>query len=214
MSTHDEPHTDRDLLIARIIDADAGPGDWERFRAEASRDPTIWRELSDAQSDHEALRESVRAAGSVADRVGLPIDAMGSHQRRFDAAARWSGWGVAAMVALAWIGGALSGPAPTPNGAGMVQTGSLTPLQRATPDEALGRYLDAGRARGRVVGEMPDPVIVETRPTGSGSIEVIYLRQIIERREVDRAYRRVSDEFGNPGVVPVELGTIGADRAF
>jgi len=223
MSTHDGVDNDRDLLIARIIDGDAGAADWERFRAEASRDASVWRELSDAQADHEALREAVHAAEGSAGRVELPVSARvsGSHQRRIDAASRWSGWGVAAMLAAAWFVGSAGTGARTTTGAGapsqragMIPASSVTRLDQATPEEALGRYMAAGRADGRVVGELPDPIIVETRPTGSGSVEVIYLRQIIERREVDRAYRRVTDEFGNPELIPVEFDALGADRAF
>jgi len=219
MSEHDGKDHERDLLIARIIDGGADARDWERFRAEASRDASVWRELSVAQSDHEAMRESVRAAEAIARGVGLPNGARvpGSRPRRFEGATRWSGWGVAAALALVWgLGFAGGGGASTTGArqAGMFPAGSFTPLDQATPDEALRRYLDAGRADGRVVGEMPDPIVVETRPTGAGRFEVIYLRQIIERREIDRAYRRVLDEFGNPSVVPIELDSVAIDRAY
>lgn len=220
---------DRDLLISRVIDGDASPEDWSTFRSLASRDPSIWSELGEAQHDHEALRESVRGAAALSDRVELPFSAphpgshLGSHrgqheahhQRRLDNAARWSGWGIAAMLAIVWLTQprvTTSTPSET-SSASMIPSG-LTALKDASPDEALGRYIEAGQADGRVLGEMPEQLVVETRPTGRGTVEVIYLRQIIERRVLDRAYREVTDEFGNTDLVPVDLDTIEVDRAF
>lgn len=207
----------RELLISRIIDGDASESDWTQFRDIASRDPEIWSDLSGAQRDHEALREAVRSATSGAARLEAPLTHAphGAHQRRLDNAARWSGWGVAAMIAVVFF------TRPSVNQPNQVlQTGSVggvpsvTPLDQATSDQAFGRYIAAGREDGRVVGEMPEPIVVETRPTDAGTIEVILLRQIIERRELDRAYREVVDEFGNPSAVPVDLDNIARRRAY
>lgn len=229
--THDEHNTDqprgeepisidrdREVLIARIIDGDASELDWDRFRTIASGDASVWGELSAAQRDHEALREAVRGATNAAMRVEAPTTHAPSaaHQRRLDTAAKWSGWGVAAMIALAFFArpSGFTGPQGYQTGAiGPAQPG-VTPLDQATSDQAFGRYMSAGIEDGRVVGEMPQPIVVETRPTGAGTVEVIYLRQIIERRELDRAYREVVDEFGNTDVLPVDLKDVGQRRAF
>jgi len=58
---------------------------------------------------------------------------------------------------------------------------------------------------GQVVGEMPEHIVIETRPMPDGTIEVLYLRQIIERRVIDHAYREMRDETGNVFPVPVKL---------
>ena len=65
--------------------------------------------------------------------------------------------------------------------------------------------MSAGRKAGRVIAEMPEQVVVETRPMPDGSIEVMYLRQVIERRVIDQAYRQVRDDAGNTIAVPVRF---------
>lgn len=209
---------DRDRLIARIVDAEAGPADWRAFRQASERDPAIWAELGDAQLRHEMLCESVREAVAVADAVDLPLvvpdDA--PMQRRLDGLARWGGWAVAAALLLIWSTGTpLFGP-DQGSGRGPVQQAGLLPagpaLSEATPDQALERYLDAGRVAGVVIGEMPERLIVDTAPRDDGTIEVVYLRQIVERRVTDRVYRESIDESGRAVAVPVDASRIQTTR--
>lgn len=190
----------RDRLISRIIDARAAEADWRSFRSLAERDPGVWRDLAAAQRQHELLCEGVRAATAAADGVGLPLADPRPLERRLDGVARWGGWAAAAALVLVWATGLRPGPAePRLHAAGMA--GPL--LHDATPDEALDRYLDAGRSAGLVVGEVPERVVVETRPRPDGSVEVVYLRQIVERRVTDRVYREVTDDAGRR--VPVAM---------
>lgn len=194
----------RDLLISRIIDAQAGADDWQAFRAAAEQDAGIWRDLAQAQRQHELMCEGLRAASACADRVDLPefITDGAPLQRRLDGLARWGGWAAAAALVLVWATGA-----PVLRQPGGTQTAGLVPagptLEDATPDQAMDRYLDAGRHAGFVVGEMPERLIVETTPQPDGSVEVVYLRQIIERRVTDRVYREVRDDAGR--MVPVAI---------
>ncbi|MCC5822888.1 MAG: hypothetical protein LAT64_04815 [Phycisphaerales bacterium] len=200
----------RDLLIARIVDGAAGPEDWRAFRRAAEGDPAIWKDLGDAQLQHELLCESVREAAATADAVDLPLvvpdDA--PMQRRLDGLARWGGWAVAAALLLIWSTGT---PLLNQN-QGAVQQAGLLPmgpaLSEATPDEAMERYLNAGRVAGLVIGEVPDRPIVETAPLADGTIEVFYIRQIIERRVTDRIYRESIDEHGRAVAVPVHMSQI------
>lgn len=204
MSPENSAHL-RDLLISRVIDGSASPEDWSAFRVLASSDAEVWTDLSDAQREHEALCEVMHAASSIADGIDLP-GGSGSplvFESRVSSAARWGGWAVAAVVVLGWFTGAIS-MNPTQRDDGMNKAG-LLPLGQASSEQAFGQYLEAGQSNGQVVGEMPNQIVVETRPMVDGTIEVIYLRQVIERRVLDRAYREVVDEFGNPSVVPVDL---------
>lgn len=208
----------RDLLISRIIDAQAGAADWQAFRAVAERDGTVWRDLAEAQRQHELLCEGLRDASACADRVDLPefITDGAPLQRRFDGLSRWGGWAAAAALVLVWAtGGARfqgpSGPSQVQN-AGLINTGPS--LSEATPEEALGRYIDAGRHAGVVVGELPDRVVVETRPRSDGSIEVVYLRQFIERRVTDQVYRESVDETGRLVPVAIPAAEIQVLRAY
>ncbi len=216
MTPPDEPRTDprtdpdpdaalegaadaRDRLISRIIDARAEEGDWRSFRSLAERDPGVWRDLAGAQRQHELLCEGVRAAAAAADGVGLPLADPRPLERRLDGVARWGGWAAAAALVLVWATGLRPGAAEP-----RVQAAGIGPLLHdATPDQALDRYIDAGRSAGLVVGEVPERVVVETRPRPDGSVEVVYLRQIVERRVTDRVYREVTDDTGRR--VPVAM---------
>lgn len=200
----------RDLLISRIIDARAGAEDWLAFRQAAEHDPAIWRELAEAQRAHELMCEGLSAATACADRVDLPefVTDGSVLQRRLDGLSRWGGWAAAAALLLVWATGAPVLRSGTQT-AGLIP--SATPLNEATPDQAMDRYLNAGRTAGLVIGEMPDRVIVETIRRDDGSVEVVYLRQIIERRVTDRVYREVLDETGRlvPVAIPVsEIQTV------
>jgi len=205
------PDSARDLLLSRIIDGRAGSADWDRFRAMAAREPESWAELGDFQRQHESLRHELSCAVSLADRVGLPAGVVDdtSTRQRLGFAGRWGGWAAAAALLLAWSMGTPSlptgddGSLPTQSaglpGSGIAGIG----LREAEPEQAFEQYLVAGQRSGRVVAEMPEQVVIETTPRADGSIEVLYLRQVIERRVIDRAYRRMHDEAGNTIAVPV-----------
>jgi|TARA_R110000782_G_scaffold19101_9_gene52049 hypothetical protein len=206
----------RDVLISRVIDAEATAEDWRAFRALASEDPGVWRDLADEQQRHERLCEGFRAAVCVADGVSLPLSGSDATplQRRLDATARWGGWAAAAALVLVWATALPRAGAENP---GLLRS-SLLPrgpsLSEATPDEALARYLAAGQNAGVVVGEVPDRVVVETNARDDGSVEVLYVRQIIERRVTDQIYREIRDDTGRLVPVPVKASEIRPPRAF
>lgn len=208
-------HEGRDVLIARVIDAEASAEDWRAFRALAEHDPDVWRDLADAQQQHELLCEGVAAAVGVADRVALPLSRSDATplQRRLDTTARWGGWAAAAALVLVWATG-LPGPGEDPGiqGASLLRSGPS--LSDATPDEALARYLDAGRSVGVVVGEVPEQLVVETHARDDGTIEVLYLRQIVERRITSRVYRETRDDTGRIVPVPVPVSDIVPARRY
>ena len=203
----------RDTLISRVIDAEATGEDWRAFRAAAEKDPAIWRDLAEAQERHESLCEAFGEALRVADLVELPelIGDPRPLQRRLDTVGRWGGWAAAAAVLLVWATGFGVG---TPTG---VQSAGLipgTPLAEATPDQALDRYLAAGRDAGLVVGEVPDRLVIETVPRDDGTIEVVYLRQFVERRVTDRVFRDARTDAGTTVPVPVSTQNLQRSRAF
>lgn len=210
----------RDLLISRVIDGSATPEDWSSFRILAATDAEVWTDLSNAQREHEALCEVMHAATAIADGIDLP-GGSGSplvFESRVSTTLRWGGWGIAAVLLLGWFTGTIQmNPSAYSGSQGKLQTGSMSPglipLGQADPDQAFGRYLDAGQSSGQVVGEMPDRIVVETRPRQDGTIEVILLRQIIERRVLDHAFRESVDEFGNRVVLPVDLSSLKANSA-
>lgn len=207
----------RDLLISRVIDAEASGDDWHAFRMLAERDPAVWRELASAQEQHELLCDALRSAVHGADAVDLPelVGDTRPFQRRLDTVGRWGGWAAAAAVLLVFTTGRFQ-PDATQRPSSL-QTGSLVPagtmLGDASPDQALQQYMDAGQRAGVVVGEVPDRLVIETTPQPDGSVEVVYLRQIIERRVTDRVFREVLSDSGRPIAVPVPPSSLARPTA-
>jgi len=207
----------RDLLISRVIDGSASSEDWSSFRVMAANDAEVWTDLSNAQREHEALSEVMHAASIIADKIDLP-GGSGSplvFESRVTTVSRWGGWAVAAVLILGWFTGTIS-MNPNQNSSHPIDpiTAGMVSLGQASPEQAFGQYLQAGQTNGQVVGEMPNQIVVETRPLADGTIEVIYLRQIIERRVLDQAYREAVDEFGNSVVVPVNLDSLKTNSPF
>jgi len=206
------PDSARDLLISRVIDGRASSTDWDRFRALAAHEPAVWCELAETQQQHEYVRAELSDAIAIADAVDLPGGPINdTHTRqRLGMVGKWGGWVAAAALLLVWSFGnpslQFNGGSGDEQVAGILGAG-LTGigLNDAEPEQAFEQYLNAGVKSGRVIAEMPEQVVVETNPLADGTIEVLYIRQIIERRVIDQAYRQVLDEAGNSFAVPVRF---------
>lgn len=210
-----ESCSDRDVLIGRVIDGEASAADWQCLRAMAEQDPRIWDELEQTQALHRYLCAGVDQACSVASNVDVP----GAHAEQVISAriariGAWGGWLAAAALLLTWA----VGVQPTGNGHGatssMGQSLGAEYVRIDTPEDALRAYLDRGRDAGSVVGLVADPRVVQTRPLPDGSgLEVLLVREILERRLVEQVYRLGTDEAGNVRPVPVQITTV-SDRVF
>lgn len=220
---HDEllneilPDHARDLLISRVIDGRAGAQDWDRFRALAANEPSVWCELATTQEQHEMVRDEMADMLRVADGVELPggiVDEAGA-RHRMSMVSKWGGWAIAAALLLAWSLGMPHMQNQLPQGerpltAGLPGIG----LADAEPEQAFEQYLDAGQRSGQVIAEMPDQVVVETKPLPDGTIEVIYLRQVIERRVINQAYRMMQNETGQTIAVPIPVEKSSSFKTF
>lgn len=199
-----DPTHDRmapEALLERLADGEATTADWASFRAAAGIEPSLWQDLAEAQRTHAELCAQVQEVVALADRVEAPFEqhATESLSRRIRVVASWGGWAAAAAVLLVWKIGLVPGIGPG-NQAG------LGPSSPVTPEEAFKSYIDQGQKSGLVVGEMPARVMIETRPASTGQgYEVIYLRQIMERRVVPGLYKIITDESGKPRAVPAEV---------
>jgi hypothetical protein len=190
-------------LMSRVIDGDATGPQWEEFQSLAEQNPTLWRELAEYQRDHAELTAGVAAAIGVAAHVEAPVHEhiTDRFSQRLRLVGTFGGWAAAAAVALMWSMGQLN--AREPAGSGAPSQAGLA----STPADILQRYLAEGRARGQVVQEMPDKVMIDARPAASGGYDVYYIRQIIERVNVPSLYTIGQDEHQNPVPVPVRPRT-------
>lgn len=75
-------------------------------------------------------------------------------------------------------------------------------LTKWTPDDYVKGYVDSGEKTGLVLGEVPQRVLIESRPLRKGEgFEVVYVRQFVERAKVSDLLKFATDEAGR--AVPV-----------
>ncbi len=186
-----------DMLISRIVDKVETPEEWGEFRAIAATEPSAWELLAEATRDNDRLVTLAREATDFAERVELP-DSSGPpplyrfRRRMFEGA----GWVAAAALIIAWITTGRAGVTSVPSD---VQTAgaALPPAPALSADDAFSRYLDQGQADGIVVGEVNPKILLETSALPAGGFEVVFVRQVIERRQVPTMVRFSStDESG------------------
>jgi hypothetical protein len=197
----------RDLLISRVVDGVAGPQEWQALEDVARSDPLVWRDVALAQRDHAELSMAVARVTARADAVGLPASANYVFPGRpvFGKVGTYLGWAAAAALAILLYRG---GPAPTGPGP---QVAGLFPADvgssPATPAEALDLYVTKGRQTGRVIEELPEKILVQATPVSDADgdrLEIVYIRQIVERTTVPMLYRLAPDDTGQV-LVPVPV---------
>lgn len=195
---------DKDILISRVVDGVAGAGDWVELDMIGGGDPSLWRELAQAQRDKQLLDRAVGEAISIADVVELPRN---EWQARRLSVPQWAGWATAAVLAIAmFVMPKASGVRATDAG---TNTAGLIPSVQAeeqSPDAALNSYLARGKDAGRVIRQLPEFVVLESAPATDGrGYEVVYLRQIVERARVESVNSYQVDDAGRKLPLPVKV---------
>ena len=193
------------LLVSRAVGGDATPAEWDELSARADEHPVLWRRLGLTLRDETGFARALESAAAVAGTID-PFAAVDREHAppptvRRPEVGRWSGWALAAVIALAWLVSMLNPPAP-PDAA--PQLAEVLPLAPAS--DLLEAYLARGRQDDTVIGEVPEKILVDSRssPTGEG-YELLYLRQILERAVVPDLYRFTGeDELGRPVLVRFE----------
>lgn len=221
-----------DVLLGRVGSGEDGDDRaWRAIETAAKNEPALWERTARALHAELGVRQSLESALAAADRAEIPDEAFdlahldapddeadafgggagsipgaGAQTYRISPAmTHWSGWAVAAMIAIAWLGVWTNRPlVSNGNGAGPMQAGppefSLTSL---SPDEVYDAYRVRGYEEGRLVQELP-MLMVETRAIRDGqAIEVLYIRQTLERATVDSVFSFSEDETGQMRYVPV-----------
>ncbi len=217
-----------ELLLSRIVDGEASSIEWNRLKELARANTELWRDIAEAQREHLLIVRYVDQSMRTADRVAAPVgnlrntvddamrfddDAPNWNARRaatgFASRSSWSGWGVAALIAMAAaVQLFVPGSSPTPNNpnTGGTVTGT-TPMNAGvnvvpvrSTQQALRDYIDLGKESGDVIAELPTKVLVETRPSPTGEgYELLYLRQILERTYVPSLFEfEGQSEAGQP----------------
>ncbi|MCZ6837272.1 MAG: hypothetical protein O7G85_15965 [Planctomycetota bacterium] len=173
-------------LISKVIDGQATDADWSELSAQAAQTPELWRDLAESQRHQQVLSLAINEAVSVVGKIEAPTDRIDSlvadeARNRRTSARAWSGWAVAAVVAIAAFFNQYGMRAQL----GQMNSNPSVLSAGWSADEAFDAYLDQGRKEGKVVGEMPSKVIVSTRenPDGEG-YEIICLQQIVIREIV------------------------------
>lgn len=197
-------NTTLSTLINDIASLHADEADFSRFEQMAAAEPVAWEQLA------RALRDELQMRAAVSDELDSGADAEiaraleRQHRRESSPWGALSGWAAAAAVVVMWVFVGRFQPQTPINGEGYVPI-----MASLSADEALDRYLEAGQIEGRIIAELP-ALMVESRQTEGGRLEVFYVRQFLEREEVGQVYELASDEHGLPRTVPVDLTTFSS----
>ena len=193
-----------DSLISHVIDGDATDTQWNELVASAEKNPGIWRDLAESQRDQLVLSRAMNAAVEIVEDVSAPIEQIellrqreATGTRHMSRASSWSGWAVAAIIALAAFSNRMGmnmNGSPNPN---------VIPADFLTPDAAFDEYLRLGQESGEVVGEIPTRVIVSSEKNSSGQgYDLICLRQVMIRLKVNDLYEIAGrDDQGQPMLI-------------
>lgn len=223
-----------DILIEQVLTDPGAESRWREFERAADSDAGLWRRLAELQRDQALLEQAVEAQVGVADAIELPpanvrhappaldFDEPDASPAVLARIGVWSGWAVAALVAVAWVivgqTGAISGSAgpgprlvqdqtPSSTGADGVQ------FVNHSPQQYWDGFIRTGKEDGSVLTELPTRTLIDSRQLPDGRIEVLYIRHVMQRGKVETLLQFDGgvDEHGKLPVVRYEpMGHGGA----
>ena len=159
-------------------------------------------QLQDEARPHAANHghsQSAHCVGACAiassDAVNAPVHP-GERTRRHQRATiiNWTGWSVAAIVAISWV---FLGAFPL-----ALSHQSQTPIVTQTADALFDQYRKVGAREGRILRELPKQMVSAKRQA-DGTIEVVYLRRLLEREIVGGMFTGAVDDQGKLQPVPL-----------
>jgi hypothetical protein len=213
MVNDNQSNLDQEVVFSRLLDGRGRAADWQRLREATAADASAWDRLIGSAGDQDVLGDVVGLAGERADACDAdtstppaPLAFPSAQGRRADRAVRAArlGWLVAACMALGMVSVYMRPAAPS---SGM-QGANLAPfsLDNYSSNDLMNKYKDRASKEGTLVGELPQRLVLETRPSSDGKgYEVLYMRQFIERVVVDDMYKFATDDVGRPVMVPGSL---------
>ncbi len=191
-------------LISHVVDGHASSDQWNELNELAENNPLVWRELANTLRDHQSFTRGVNATVAAADNIPLPENIV---EPSYDLApedpalrprrvGQWGGWAVAAMIALAWVGG-INLTGTTGNG--------LNAGFNLSAAEYLDKYKEQGKKEGLVYDELPEKIFLDSKKAESGKgFDILCVRLIVEKTIVPDLYHFGSeDENGSPVLVRV-----------
>jgi hypothetical protein len=185
-----------DILLSKAVDGIATQEEWAYIQDEATLDPSIWKRLADLTRLQSQLGNALEETLETAGTVELDMNRAHNHHSLSIHVRKWSGWAVAAILALAVVGTKFGLLTPVSNSG--LNAGWLS--ADASPEEALEQYRTVGTINGRIVSELPTLFVDVRVDPQTGQQEMFYLRRFLERVAVDGMY--TSDPQGQD-VVPV-----------
>ncbi len=195
-----------DKAIADIIADESNDHHLNEFSRLADQHPDAWRSLAMAFHDELHMRRGLSEALDTSRQAAdMEIARAVQQEASSVATARsphrfglWAGWSVAAALLLLLLIGLPQRNFHEPS------SNTTTSLATYTAEEALDQYMRSGTREGRIITELPT-VMVEARPAADGRLEVLYLRQILEREHVSEVFNVSPDELGQPHPVKIDL---------
>jgi len=197
-----------ETLIGRVSANDARELDWQRFESIAVAQPVVWERMARALRDELVIRGAFDEIAEPAESVPLPEQTLRA-TNRLAAIQAWPGWALAAVIALAWGVSFFNPPVSQSHEAGL--GGVIVPV-RHSADEAFNDYLTLGAQEGRVLQELPMMMIESRFDRDQGRVEVVYVRQLLERATVQSAFELTEDALGRPEPVPIDLTILRTDK--
>jgi hypothetical protein len=214
---HSTDASPRERLISRLIDGVAGDTDWAELGRIAATDTSIFTEIVRTRRAENLLQSHAQTWMLAADRVQLPLespdairfiakaqaDAVSTPRSARPRRSGLLGWGIAACLALA-LGAEFMGLRPREQGAPTNASGLSPAPAFASSEQALNAYLELGKQQGKVLGEMPQKFVIQSQPApgDDAALEVVYLRQFIERAVVKDLFKLGTDELGRTILIP------------
>lgn len=208
MEQIDDQLDETETLIGRVSANDAREQDWRRFESIAQVRPGAWEHMARALREELVVRSALDDVTAPSEAIDLPpMPIRGSH--RLAALQAWPGWALAAAIALAWCVSFFNPPQRDTQETGL---GSSILPTRLSADEAFNDYLTLGAREGRVLQELPMMMVESRFDSRQGRVEVVYVRQLLERTTVQSAVELTEDALGRPSTIPVELNILQTNR--